>query len=88
MRKVWREEQALVRRRKKSAVIAQRDFGVRFNYIAGEFKPGHYHAEPVDLLRKLFLTGFLSIIPPGTVLQSFFSVIISLFFLTLHIAWW
>ena len=58
---MWREEQALVRRRKKSAVIAQRDFGVRFNYIAGEFKPGHYHAEPVDLLRKLFLTGFLSI---------------------------
>ena len=88
MSKSWNEQQKLVRHRKKSAVIAQRDFGVKFNYMAGEFRPGSYHAEPVDLLRKLCLTGVLALIPPGTVLQSFCSVIFSLFFLSLHIAWW
>ena len=78
----------MVRRKEKSLVVAQRDFGVRFNYIAGEFKPEAYYAEPVDLLRKLMLTGAIGLVSPGTVLQSFCSVTISLFFLALHIWMW
>ena len=46
------------------------------------------YAECVDLLRKLFLTGVLGIIPAGTVLQSFCSVVISLFFLAMHVWMW
>ena len=78
----------MVRRGEKSLVVAQRDFGRRFNYIAGEYKPGSYFAEPVDLLRKLMLTGFIGIIPAGTVLQSFCSVVCSLFFLAMHVHMW
>ena len=88
MRKDRNKDLVLVRLEKKSAVIAQRDFGKKFNYIAGEFKPESYYAEPVDLMRKLMLTGVLGLIPPGTVLQSFFSVIISLFFLIMHVYMW
>ena len=46
------------------------------------------YAECVDLLRKLVLTGLLGIIPAGTVLQSFCSVGISLFFLAMHVWMW
>ena len=88
MRREMKKERAMVRRNEKSLVVAQRDFGVRFNYIAGEFKPEAYYAEPVDLLRKLMLTGFLGIIPAGTVLQSFCCVGISLFFLAMHVWMW
>ena len=82
------KERAMVRRGEKPLVVAQRDFGRRFSYIAGEFKSESYYAEPVDLLRKLMLTGFVGIIPAGTVLQSFCSVAISLFFLAMHIWMW
>ena len=88
MRSAMKKERAMVRRGEKSLAVAHRDFGVRFNYIAGEFKPESYYAEPVDLMRKLMLTGVLGLIPPGTVLQSFFSVIISLFFLIMHVYMW
>ena len=88
MRSAMKKERAMVRRGEKSLAVAHRDFGVRFNYIAGEFKPEAYYAEPVDLLRKLMLTGFLGIIPAGTVLQSFCSVAISLFFLAMHVWMW
>ena len=88
MRRAWNRELELVRHSNKSRVIMQRDFGVEFNYIAGEYKPGCYLAEPMDLLRKLILTGVLGLIPPGTVLQSFFSVVFSLFFLAWHVYMW
>ena len=88
MRKDRNKDLVLVRLDEKSPVIAQRDFSKKFNYIAGEFKPESYYAEPVDLMRKLMLTGVLGLVPPGTVLQSFFSVIISLFFLIMHVYMW
>ena len=40
------------------------------------------------LLRKLMLTGAIGLVSPGTVLQSFCSVTISLFFLALHVWMW
>ena len=88
MRSAMNKERALVRHNKKSLVIAQRDFSVRFNYITREFKPESYYAEPVDLLRKLMLTGLIGLIYPGTVFQSFCCVTISLFFLALHVWMW
>ena len=88
MQRAWNRELALVRHSNKSRVIAQRDFGRRFNYIAGEYRPESFWAEPIDLIRKLMLTGALGLVPPGTVLQSFCSVVISLFFLGMHIHMW
>ena len=87
MRRVKKKEDALVRHG-KSRVVAHRDFGLKFGYIAGEFRPESYYAECVDLLRKLMLTGVLGLIHAGTVLQSFCSVVMSMFFLGLHIAMW
>ena len=54
MRRVKKKEDALVRHG-KSRVVAHRDFGLKFGYIAGEFRPESYYAECVDLLRKLIL---------------------------------
>ena len=88
MMREMKKERAMARRGEKSLVVAQRTFGRRFNYIAGEFLPERYYAEPVDLLRKLMLTGFLGIIATGTVMQSFCSVVISLFFLAMHVWMW
>ena len=87
MRRVKKKEDARVRRG-KSRVVSHRDFGLKFSYIAGEFRPESYYAECVDLLRKLMLTGVLGLIHAGTVLQSFCSVVMSMFFLGLHIAMW
>ena len=88
---MWRRmkrENEMVRKKEKSSVIAQRDFGRDFSFIAGEYRPEAYYAEPVDLLRKLMLTGAIGLVSPGTVLQSFCSVTISLFFLALHVWMW
>ena len=63
-----------VRLRQKSRVVAYRDFGRKFEFIAGDFKPTAYYAECVDLVRKLVLSGLIGLINPGTVFQSFCSV--------------
>ena len=39
----------------------------------------------VDLLRKLTLAGIVSLISPGTIFQSFCSVLLSMLFMGLHI---
>jgi hypothetical protein len=43
-----------------------------------------YYAECVDLIRKLVLSGLIGLINPGTVFQSFCSVIFSLAFMVTH----
>ena len=73
-----------VRLRQKSRVVAYRDFGRKFEFIAGDFKPTAYYAECVDLIRKLVLSGLIGLINPGTVFQSFCSVIFSLAFMVTH----
>ena len=47
-----------------------------------------YYAECVDLIRKLVLSGLIGLISPGTVFQSFCSVLFSLVFLVAHIKLW
>ena len=88
MRRVWTKQMSAVRRGEKSRVIAQRDFRRKFGYMSGDFKAEAYFAESVDLIRKLMMSGLLSLIRPGTVFQSFCSVIISLTFVTVHIKIW
>ena len=77
-----------MRLRQKSRVVAYRDFGRKFEFIAGDFKPTAYYAECVDLIRKLVLSGLIGLINPGTVFQSFCSVIFSLAFMVIHIKIW
>ena len=88
MRRVWIKQMSAVRRGEKSRVIAQRDFRRKFGYMSGDFKAEAYFAESVDLIRKLMMSGLLSLIRPGTVFQSFCSVLISLTFVTAHIKIW
>ena len=88
MRRVWTKQMSAVRRGEKSRVIAQRDFRRKFGYMSGDFRAEAYYAESVDLIRKLMMSGLLSLIRPGTVFQSFCSVLISLTFVTVHIKIW
>ena len=88
MRRVWTKQMSAVRRGEKSRVVAQRDFRRKFGYMSGDFKAEAYFAESVDLIRKLMMSGLLSLIRPGTVFQSFCSVLISLTFVTVHIKIW
>ena len=88
MRRVWTKQVTAVRRGEKSRVIAQRDFRRKFGYMSGDFRAEAYYAESVDLIRKLMMSGLLSLIRPGTVFQSFCSVLISLTFVTVHIKIW
>ena len=88
MRRVWTKQMSAVRRGEKSRVIAQRDFRRKFGYMSGDFKAEAYFAESIDLIRKLMMSGLLSLIRPGTVFQSFCSVLISLTFVTVHIKIW
>ena len=88
MHRVWTKQMSAVRRGEKSRVVAQRDFRRKFGYMSGDFKAEAYYAESVDLIRKLMMSGLLSLIRPGTVFQSFCSVLISLTFVTVHIKIW
>ena len=88
MRRVSTKQMSAVRRGEKSRVIAQRDFRRKFGYMSGDFKAEAYFAESVDLIRKLMMSGLLSLIRPGTVFQSFCSVLISFAFMTVHIKIW
>ena len=53
-------------------------------FVQGEFKPSGYYAECVDLIRKLVLSGMVSLLAPGTVMQSFATALFSLVFMVIH----
>ena len=53
-------------------------------FVQGEFKPSGYYAECVDLIRKLVLSGMVSLLAPGTVMQSFATALFSLVFIVIH----
>jgi hypothetical protein len=53
-------------------------------FVQGEFKPSGYYAECVDLIRKLVLSGMVSLLAPGTVMQSFATAWFSLVFMVIH----
>ena len=88
MRKFFAEKQQLTQELKISQVVAYRDFHRQFGYMSGDFRPEAYYAESVDLFRKLSMTGVLVLLAPGTIIQSFCSVILSMFFLAVQIKLW
>ena len=53
-------------------------------WAQGEFKQTAYYAECVDLLRKFMLSGLVSLLAPGTVIQSFVTALFSLVFMVIH----
>jgi len=69
--------------------VAHRNHGRKFIYMSGEFRPqAGIYAEPVDLVRKLVLTGLITLIPSGTVIQAFSQVLFSLTFMGFHMRLW
>eukprot|EP01043_Picozoa_sp_COSAG02_P082071 COSAG02_NODE_20378_length_834_cov_1.156463_1_plen_251_part_00 len=88
MRSTMSAELWKVRHEGKGRAVAYRDFRRKFSYIAGEFKPSGYYAECVDLIRKLVLSGMVSLLAPGTVVQSFATALFSLIFMVVHAHIW
>ena len=88
MNRYWVKHMRKVRLGEKSRVVAQRDFRRKFGFMSGDFRAEAYYAESVDLIRKLMMSGLLSLIRPGTVFQSFCSVLLSItFMVSLPHAW-
>ena len=73
---------------KKSRVVAYRDFHREYGFMAGDYKSSAYYAECIDLVRKCFMTGMLVLLAPGTVIQSFCSVLLAMFFLAVQVKLW
>jgi hypothetical protein len=57
---------------------------VMYRCCQREFKPQGYYAECIDLVRKLVLSGMVSLLSPGTVVQSFVTAVFSLIFMVIH----
>ena len=73
---------------KRPLVHVYGEFHKRFGYMSGDFRPEAYYAECVDLFRKMCMTGALVLLAPGTVIQSFCSVLMAMFFLAVQIKLW
>ena len=46
-------------------VVALNEFGQHFDYVVGNFRAEAFFAEPIDLIRKLLLSGAIMFIKPG-----------------------
>eukprot|EP01043_Picozoa_sp_COSAG02_P016792 COSAG02_NODE_746_length_17729_cov_37.532501_3_plen_579_part_00 len=88
MRRDWKDEMHLVKTGQKSGPMAYRDFGRKYDFVVGDFRPQAYYAESLDLVRKLFMTGIVGLIAKGTVFQSFCSVLFGMTFMILHVKLW
>jgi hypothetical protein len=53
-------------------------------YLYGCYKPKYWYFEVIETLRRLLLTGFLTLIYPGTTKQLVVGIFINIFFLTLY----
>ena len=40
-------------------IVAQFDFGSRYDFVVSDFRTDAYFAESVDLIRKLILSGMM-----------------------------
>eukprot|EP01048_Picozoa_sp_COSAG05_P016092 COSAG05_NODE_2026_length_3672_cov_18.472152_2_plen_604_part_00 len=72
----------------KKKVVAYNEFGRQFDYVAGNFRAEAWFTEPIDLIKKLLLSGMIIFIKPGTVVQCTASITISLSFTILHAYIW
>ena len=48
-----------------------------FGFCVDDYRPGCYWFEPVDMLRKLALSGLLQFVEPGTAAQVFFGCVLA-----------
>ena len=88
MRWHWKAQMSLVKTEQKPCALAYRDLRQKYAFIAGEFRPEAFYAESLDLMRKLCLSGVVSWVAKGSVLQNLCSVLFSLIFVMIHIKVW
>ena len=56
----------------------------QYSFLVSSYKPRYFYWECAEMLRKVTLTGIVSLVEPGSVLQVAVTGFISLSFLTLH----
>ena len=56
-----------------------------FGSVIGDYKPEYWYWEVVELLRKLLLSGILSLVNRGSIAQATFGTMISFVFFALHV---
>lgn len=69
-------------------MVALNEFGQQFDYVMGNFRAEAWFSEPLDLIRKLLLSGAIMFIKPGSILQCNASILISVVFTLLHATVW
>ena len=56
----------------------------QFSFLVGAYQPEYYLWEVAELARKVVLTGFVSVVSPGSMLQIVVASSASLCFLAMH----
>jgi hypothetical protein len=56
-----------------------------FSFLVVYYKPQHWYWEPVELVRKLLLSGILSLVGRGSIAQAALGTAISFAFFALHL---
>ena len=57
---------------------------VQFSFLIGSYKPEYYLWEVSEMWRKVALTGLISVVAPGSMVQIIAASVISLGFLVMH----
>lgn len=65
--------------------VISRDQQMVKNAYTHHFKPEYYFWEPIDMFRKLALTGLITLLGKGTVSQVFVAILTTFAFMCLHI---
>jgi hypothetical protein len=69
----------------KSRTVSRDELMVK-NAYTSHYHEKYYYWEPLDMFRKLVLTGLITFLGKGTVSQLFVAIIVTFFFFCLHIA--
>jgi hypothetical protein len=56
-----------------------------FSLLVADYKPQYWYWEPVELVRKLLLSGILSLVGRGSIAQAALGTVISFAFFALHL---
>jgi hypothetical protein len=75
---IWRDD------RQRKQTMHSEDNASSFDFLRRDYKDDYYFFEVVVLLEKLLLTGILSFIDQGTVLQAFAGTCIAVCFLSIQ----
>jgi len=63
----------------------EEDVTSMFSFLVADYKPQHWYWEPVELVRKLLLSGILSLVGRGSIAQAALGTAISFAFFALHL---